>query len=40
MRFGADYDYEDTPRFWAGQEQEKRILLNELEEEMKNDPRN
>lgn len=38
--YGDIDDYEDMPRFWAGQEQEKRIIQNELEEEMRNDPRN
>lgn len=25
----VDYDYEDTPRFWASQEQEKKLIERE-----------
>jgi hypothetical protein len=26
-----DYDYEDTPRYWASQELEQRIIEKEIE---------
>ncbi len=34
-----DYDYEDTPRFWAIQESEKQIYDEELERRLKNESR-
>lgn len=34
-----DYDYEDTPRFWAMQELEKQIYDEELERRLKNESR-
>ena len=32
-----DYDYEDTPRFMAQQEMERRIIDNEIERRIEND---
>lgn len=32
MNYGVDYDYEDTPRYWAERDMEKMIIENEREE--------
>lgn len=34
-----NYDYEDSPRFWAMREMEKQLYYEELERRLKNDPR-
>jgi hypothetical protein len=37
---GMDYDFEDTPRFEASQRIEKQLISDEIERNLKNDPRN